>query len=262
MFARSEFGSPHLASSPRASVCMATYNGAEFIRAQLASILEQLQPDDEVVIVDDHSSDDTVAIVRALHDPRIVVLHNDQNLGYVRSFARAMTVARGDVLLLSDQDDIWAPGRRDALVSATESGGVVASNLALLESGEPLPSPISGRPWLLRRETGNQRLRNQLRILAGNAPYYGCAMAIHRNALKFVLPLPAYLTESHDLWIATVANHARALRHLDRVTVLRRVHENNASTPKPRSVRQALRSRLLLIRLWIEAVRRARRTLV
>lgn len=238
------------------SVCMATYNGAKYVREQLESILAELHPDDEIVIVDDASSDDTLAVIDGIDDPRISVYPNPHNLGYVRSFERAMMLATGDVLMLSDQDDIWIPGRRDALVAATMTRPIAASNLVLDTTGEPLRSPISGRPWALRAASGSERVRNELRILAGDAPYFGCTMAVRRSALPLVLPFPASLTESHDLWIATVGNAAGALIHVEQPTLRRRIHADNASSPRPRGVLAALGSRWLLIRLYFSARKR------
>ncbi|KQR49526.1 hypothetical protein ASF87_12380 [Microbacterium sp. Leaf161] len=241
---------------PSVSVCMATYNGAAYLREQLDSILAELRPDDQVVIVDDASTDDTVALLETYRDARVEVFRNAKNLGYVSSFERALSLASGDVLLLSDQDDVWVPGRRDALADAAVKFGVVASNLLLLDTGTPLRSPLTGRPWLLHGSAEHRPLRTELMILAGNAPYFGCAMAIRRDFLPLVTPFPDYLRESHDLWIATVANRAGMLTHLEQATVLRRVHDSNASTSRPRGLVAALRSRLLLVRLWREAGRR------
>lgn len=247
-------------SEPRTvSVCMATYNGSRYIGEQLTSILAQLRPTDEVVVVDDASSDATVEIIESLGDERIVVHRNGRNRGYVASFARAIELSTSDVVLLSDQDDIWVDGRLEALVTATREHAVVASNLMLLDSRRPLASPLTGRPWLLSPAHDGQRLRNELRILAGDAPYFGCAMALRRDALDLVMPFPDYLRESHDLWIATAANAAGELGHLEQATVLRRVHDDNASTSRPRGISAALRSRALLLRLWREARRRVRR---
>ena len=90
----------------RASICMATYNGAEFVEEQLASILAQLGTDDEIVIVDDASKDDTVAKIRELTDPRIRLIEAAANQGYVRSFEQAVRASRGAVNLPG------GPGRR------------------------------------------------------------------------------------------------------------------------------------------------------
>lgn len=241
---------------PRVSVCVATYNGARYVEHQLRSILDELGPDDEVVVVDDASTDDTVDIVAALEDPRVRLIRGGQNAGYVRTFERAMREATGDVVFLADQDDEWVPGRRAALMSGLGDADVCASNLELLGSGAPLASPLTRRPWRLASRGG--RLRKEVAILAGTAPYYGCAMAVRRPALRYLLPFPPYLRESHDLWIATAANVRGALVHAEAVTVRRRVHGENASTSRPRGLRAALRSRLLMVRLLGEAMRRRR----
>lgn len=241
----------------RVSVCMATYNGAQYLHEQLASIIEQLHPDDEVVIVDDASSDATVSIIERFDDPRIRLVRNEKNLGYVRTFERAMGLATGDVLLLSDQDDVWAEGRRDALMAAAGTG-VAAGNLLVLGSSEPLKSPLNGRAWVLRAEDGSRGARNIALILAGNIPYFGSAMAVHRDAMPLVHPFPEFLYESHDLWIAVAANMTKQMTHLEQTTLYRRYHDANASSPKPRGAREVLRSRVLLMRLMREARRRAR----
>lgn len=240
------------------SVCMATYNGALYVAEQLQSILDELEAHDEVVIVDDASTDSTVAVLEAVTDPRVRLIVQSKNHGYVRTFAHAMELASGDVLMLADQDDVWVPGRRRALVDALCDRQVAASNLVLLGGDAPLRSPLTGKPWRLRAETSRHRVRNEIRILAGAAPYFGCAMAVKRDFLSTLMPFPAYLGESHDLWIATVANTFGELQHVERATVRRRIHELNASSPRPRGVSAALRSRWMLVRLLGEALRRRR----
>ncbi|GAA1984897.1 glycosyltransferase [Microbacterium pumilum] len=242
----------------RVSVCMATYNGAVYVEHQLRSILSELVEDDEIIVVDDASTDDTVAVIASIGDPRIRVTPQSVNRGYVRTFETALLAATGDVLLLADQDDEWIPGRRAVLVDAATRSGVAASNLVLLDSGDPLRSPVSGRPWLLRAATSTQRLRNEARILAGVAPYFGCAMAIRRDMLAAITPFPSFLTESHDLWIATVANTAGRMSHVEQATVRRRIHGANASSASPRGLRPAIASRWMLLRAWREAGRRRR----
>jgi len=239
------------------SVCMAAYNGSLYILDQIRSILSELHPQDEIVIVDDASVDGTAEIVAGIEDSRVRLVRQERNLGYVRTFEHALRVARGDVVFLADQDDLWVPGRRAALLGGLKSGGVAASNLSLLPDDAPLRSPVTGRPWMLRSSSSSaQKLKNELRILSGVAPYFGCAMAIDRESLGKVLPFPAYLTESHDLWIATVANEEGILHHVEDVTVRRRIHADNASTSRPRGIGAALRSRWLLVRLLFEARRR------
>ena len=240
----------------RVSVCMATYNGAAFVGEQIRSILSELEPQDELVVVDDASRDDTLDVIRRIADPRIVLHPRDVNRGYVRTFEEAMQLAGGDVVMLADQDDVWIPGRRELFVRALQEGAVAASNLVLLGSDAPLPSPLRRVPWRLSARRSRQRLRNELRILAGIAPYFGCAMAMRRDVVDRVLPFPGFLTESHDLWLATFGNAHGLLVHIEQPTIRRRLHADNTSPSRPRGPAAVLRARWMLLRAWREALRR------
>lgn len=248
-----------MAGESTVSVCMATYNGERYLAHQLRSILDELTPADEVVIVDDASTDGTLAVADGIDDPRVRVIRQTANRGYVRTFEAAIAASTKDVVFLSDQDDEWVRGRRATLVEALRNRSIAAGDLVLLGDDSPLTSPLTRRPWRLGALPNGGSLVNEIRLLAGNAPYYGCAMAIRRDALDLVLPFPEFLTESHDLWIATVGNTARTLAHVRHPVLRRRLHDTNASAPRPRGVTKALQSRRMLIRAWAEARRRVRR---
>ena len=210
-------------------------------------------------MVDDRSTDGTVAAVRAHDDPRVRVVVRETNGGYVRAFATALGEARGRYVLLADQDDVWVPGRTDALVAALGDASVVASNLATLDGPDSIRDPRGRDGWRLRAADSRHHVRNVLGVLAGARPYFGCAMALRREVLDVAFPFPPWLRESHDLWFALYGNLTRDLAHLEQVTVLRRYHDDNASPDRPRGVRAALRSRLLLLRCLVELRRRVRR---
>jgi glycosyltransferase involved in cell wall biosynthesis len=248
------------AAQPRVSVCVATYRGAPWVVEQLESVLAQLGADDEVVVVDDASPDDTVDRVRSIGDPRIRLIAREQNLGYVRTFEQALREARGDMLLLADQDDVWEDGRVAAMVTALHDGAdVVATNLATLDGPDSIRGPYGQADWHLRAASSGHRVRNVLGVLIGNMPYYGCAMGLRRSALATVLPFPPLLTESHDLWIALQGNVVGRMRHLELRSVRRRFHADNASPDKPRGLTMVLRSRWMLVRASAELLRRRRR---
>lgn len=238
---------------------MATYNGERYVVEQIESILPQLAAEDELVVVDDASRDRTVELVRAIDDARIRFVQLEKNVGYVLAFQQAISIAQGALIMFSDQDDVWAEGRVDALAAALESGSVAASNLALFPSREPLTSPLTGREWRLRASDSSKSVRNVVRVLIGDAPYYGCAMAIRSEFRDVALPFPEYLVESHDLWIAVSANVNRTMRHVEDVTILRRLHDSNASPAKPRGVGAVIRSRIMLLRAVGTATRRRNR---
>ena len=161
----------------RASICMATYNGSQYVEEQLESILAQLGPEDEIVIVDDASTDDTVARIRRFADPRIRLIGADANQGYVRSFEQAVLASRGGAIFLADQDDVWMEGRLEAMLAALETHAVVASNFDVLGGGE--------RPRIprLRAADSGRHRANLWGILVGYRAYYGCGMAFRREVL-------------------------------------------------------------------------------
>lgn len=229
-------------------MCMATYRGSQLVEEQLASILEQLGPDDEVVVVDDASPDATADVVAAIGDPRIRLVRAPVNRGYVRTFEAALGLARGDVVFLADQDDIWRPGRVAAMRAALAEADVVATNLATLGQGDTLRGPFGQPDWHLRAADSGHHTRNVLGILAGNRPYFGCAMAVRRSALTGILPIPGFLTESHDLWIALWGNLNGSIRHLEIRSLDRRLHGDNQTPDRPRGIAAVLRSRLTLLR--------------
>jgi glycosyltransferase involved in cell wall biosynthesis len=224
------------------SVCMATYNGAAYISRQIGTILDELQHDDELIIVDDCSGDDTVDRAKAWQDARIRIIRNARNAGPNQSFARAIGLSTRPLIMLSDQDDVWVTGRRKLLADALVQSGklLVSSNQEYMDRDE---KPIAyNLPRILSRDS-EAIWKNILSMYTGHCAYYGCAMAFRRQLIRVILPLPAYV-ESHDLWIAMAANILGANLHLDEVTLRRRIHAANASL-KPRPVHEKIWSRVV-----------------
>jgi glycosyltransferase involved in cell wall biosynthesis len=226
------------------SVCMATYNGAAFVREQVASILQELGPNDELVVVDDGSVDGTCEILERFVDSRIRIYRNPTNLGPTQAFCRALELARSDVVFMADQDDVWIRGRINQMLGALERSGavVVSSNSSFIDrdGGE-----IAFAADRLRAEDSKRHLANIVAIFAGTAGYYGCAMAVRRSLISLILPMPNFV-ESHDLWIALAGNLLRRNAHISQITLQRRVHGGNASIVK-RSLYMKLRARGIFI---------------
>lgn len=87
------------------SVCMATYNGTKYIQEQINSILSQFGENDELVISDDGSKDDTCSIISSYQDSLIKLLFNKGKHGFIGNFENALSQCKGDYIFLSDQDD-------------------------------------------------------------------------------------------------------------------------------------------------------------
>jgi len=226
------------------SVCIATYNGAAYIREQLDSILAQLGEGDEVIVCDDQSSDGTLDIIDGYHDTRIRTFRNESRLGHVRNFEKAMSLSKGDYIFLSDQDDIWLPNRVQMMLSRFNGDPdveLVASNFDLIDvNGVHLGE--------FRRLGGVKKSRfgQVFAIFAGRAPYFGCTFLIRRRLLDSCLPIP-HGVESHDIWFALVASLVGKVVNLPEPTLLHRIHGGNVTTKKRRALVVVLRTRLLFV---------------
>lgn len=231
-------------SKLKVSVCMATYNGSPWIESQLCSILNELDSSDEVVVVDDCSSDDTAAKVMGIGDSRVRLIRNIQNVGHVQAFSRSIASALGDVLVLSDQDDLWIPGRVQLMTDLLSDASVCATGFIqrFPDSSEEV------LPRLRFREDGVRgfcRVLNEL--LFGKGPYWGCAMAFRADVRELILPIPSWV-ESHDHWIALAGGALGGVRVSPVSTVIRRLHERNVTPRGRRSVTRRIRTRLLTLR--------------
>lgn len=235
----------------RISVCLASYNGERYIEEQLQSILMQLDDLDEIIVVDDASSDGTTTVIESFTDPRIRLIVNSRNIGYVASFEKAITISSGNFVMLSDQDDIWLPGRVEILLNALKLKQFAASNF----------TTFGGRPNRLQKiklKRSNERhsLRNIFATWVGYRPYYGCTMAFRAEGKDRLLPFPSFLHETHDQWIAIVANMGAQMAHVEQATVTRRLHEDNTTPKKSRQIRIIFRARMNLLRAIFVALER------
>jgi glycosyltransferase involved in cell wall biosynthesis len=226
------------------SVCMATYNGELYVGAQLRSILDQLGDEDEVIVIDDCSTDRTVDVVNGFADPRILLRRNERNLGEVISFSRALEQATNEYVFLADQDDIWIPGRADRMIACLKDTGasLVTGNFVWMDTNEvPIDIPYDG----VASSNSSRHFGNVADIFIGKTNYFGCAMVLRRPFVKVVAPIP-WFVESHDLWIALASNVLRSNAHLDDATLRKRKHGHNAtSTVSSRSLPRKLWSRVL-----------------
>ena len=180
----------------KVSVCLAAFNGSRFVTRQLRSIIEQLRPHDELIVVDDASLDDTVALVEGMVDPRIRVIRRATNGGVSAAFVEAITLASGDVIFLADQDDRWLPGKVELVLEHIAAGNdlVVHDAIVVKDDRVVVPSLFAAR------RSGPGVLRNIVR-----SSYTGCCIAFRRAILPDVLPIPKSRRFFHDIWIGLTA---------------------------------------------------------
>lgn len=202
------------------SVCMATYNGGRFITQQIESILLQLREGDEIVVSDDSSTDDTIARINMFRDQRIRLFPGQRFRNHLLNFEFAMLQARHEIIILSDQDDVWLPGKVDAVLDALNNYDLVNTDHSVVDEfgHEIMPSyfdVVPSKPGVLK---------NLLKC-----SYFGCCMAFHRYVFTAAYPIPPYVS-SHDLWLGHVADIYFRVKFLPTVYTAYRKHENNVSS--------------------------------
>jgi glycosyltransferase involved in cell wall biosynthesis len=209
---------------------MATHNGGRFIAQQLESILRQLEPEDELIISDDSSTDDTTDIIRSFRDGRIRLFEGNTFYDPTFNFENALKNASGDIIALSDQDDVWLDGKVDAIRSAvdvsTDRYFMVILNGLIVEERE------NSRPRTIAEQTGakNGLLRNLF-----DSSYIGCCMAFKRELLDLALPFPGSLSR-HDWWLGLLNEIYGTVRFVDTLTIQYRRHDATV-TDLPKRIR-------------------------
>lgn len=212
---------------PIVSVCMASYNSERYITEQISSILPQLREQDELVVVDDASTDKTRERILGFRDPRIKLITQTKNQGVVETFEHAVRSASGDILFLSDGDDIWATDKVRKVLEAfanNPKARVVCSGLKLIdEKGEPF---------------NRSDYRHNMKFTAFLLPnlirnrFQGSSMAFRASLLPQVLPFPKSRIFLHDAWIGmcNTMTGGDTIYLPDQLIYYRR-HSNNASQP-------------------------------
>ena len=216
------------------SVCLACYNGGKFIAKQIESILASSKVS-ELLVSDDGSTDNTCEVLASITDSRMKVLSGPRH-GAASNFEFLLGRASGEVIFLSDQDDVWLPGKVDVTLQALERADLVVSDCSVVDSELRV---IVGS-FFQARGSGPGLLKN----LWKNT-FLGCCMAFRRQVLSYVLPFPGNLP-MHDWWIGLMASRKGRVLFLDEVLTLYRRHDANTTyaVVSEAPLRQRLRWRL------------------
>lgn len=113
--------------TPRLSVILPVYNASEYISTAVLSILAQSYTDFELIVIDDHSTDDTLEILEGIIDSRIRLIKKSVNSGYVESLNLAVRISNGIYIARMDADDISLPKRFEKQVSFLNENPEVAA---------------------------------------------------------------------------------------------------------------------------------------
>jgi len=219
---------------------MAAYNGSGYIGNQIASILPQLAQGDELIIVDDASLDDTVTIIEAFADSRIRLYRNTLNLGPTKTFDKALGLALGDLVFLSDQDDLWYAHKVATIRRQFEVGDLdlIVHDARVTSGGKVVSDSLF---QMCKSSPG--LLRNLI-----SSTHTGCCMVLRRSALAQLLPIPCKKGIFHDSWIGVFSSCLRQRKlFLNEPLIDYQRHGNNVSTMRRRGLMKVIPERLNLI---------------
>ncbi len=190
---------------PHISVVLCTFNGGRFLREQLDSIARQSRLPSELVVCDDRSSDNTIAILKGFAAEAsfpVRIIENQQRLGSTRNFDKAIGLASGDFIALCDQDDRWAPGKlerlSDFLIGDSFIGGVFSDANLIDDSSRPIGVRLFAKHkfsfWKQQKF-----LHNPLSILLKHDVVTGCTLMFRASLRTHCLPIPGSWV--HDGWL-------------------------------------------------------------
>ncbi len=179
------------------SVALAAYKGEQYISEQIDSILSQLGENDELIISDDYPEGKTREIVLGYSskDKRISYIEG-KGMGVVKNFENALNACTGDIIFLSDQDDVWMPDKVDCVLKEISNGADLVLHDASVTDSE---LNITETSYFAVHSSNASFFSN----MARNS-FVGCCMAFTKEVLQESLPFPAALP-MHDWWIALVA---------------------------------------------------------
>jgi len=209
---------------------MCTYNGADFLPAQLESILAQSRKPDQIVVCDDGSTDETRALLQKFEkaSPDVILLRfNKKNLGSIKNFEQAIGLCNGDVIALSDQDDVWRPDKLQLIEDRfkKQSTGLVFSDAELVEENL---TPLNRRMW---NEVGFDEHKKKLlrsgralEVLVTGWTVTGATMAFRAGFKNICLPVPEGIAMIHDGWIALAIAAVADVVALDEPLIQYRQH--------------------------------------
>ena len=235
---------------------MSSYNGQHFIHNQIQSILSQLNKTDELIVVDDFSSDNTVKIIKKFKDDRIKIVVNNKNIGSISSFNKALTLAKGNYIFLADQDDVWYNAKVKTSISQLEK-----DNLDLIVHDARVVDInnnriISESLFKLYKSSPNL-IRNLV-----SSRHTGCCMMIKSDALKKMLPIPIPINEKgfianlfsikgiqHDNWLGVLSSIYRLKKKFIKIPLIdyHRHDKNESPLLRKRNFLSALIDRIILI---------------
>ncbi len=232
------------------SVAMCTFNGARFLATQLKSIADQERPPDEIVICDDGSSDGSIEILREFAHcapfPTQVVV-NEDNLGSTRNFEKAISLCKGAVVALADQDDVWYRHKlgciEDAFLQSTETALAFSDADLIDDDSQCVPGHLWPTFAFDRAEQRKCASGDALAVLLKHPVVTGATMAFRRDYFELFAPIPA--SQIHDRWISLLLAVQGKFAVISDRLIQYRQHAGQQVGPGPRTLQERTQRAML-----------------
>jgi glycosyltransferase involved in cell wall biosynthesis len=229
------------------SICIAVYNGSEFLLPQLLSVLPQLGIEDEIIVVNDCSTDNSLDVLNSVNDSRIKIIENSANMGVLKSFEAAITASSGDYIFLCDQDDVWMPGKIETCMKKFESSDVllIVSDAYVMSEDKIMIDTFyqtrGSKPGFIRNIIKNS--------------FIGCCMAFQKELKQHILPFPESIP-MHDQWIGLVAEMHSHVEFIPERLLIYRRHSNNVTQLNTTTLSSIVKKRFAIVKMFYEYFRR------
>lgn len=213
------------------SVCMAVHNGLPYLRQQLESILTQLHDNDELIISDDGSNDGSIDFIKNINDNRIKLLKlkkEKQDYGeeiffrmkkIADNFENSISSATGDIIVFSDQDDIWVSDKLEYIRENMVGDCFIHDGIVINNKGETIGKTLFA---LLKKSSSFFNMFYK-------PPFVGCCMAVSKKIIDIALPFPHYPIE-YDTYIGFCSKIFGRIQFSNKHLIIYRRHGNNASS--------------------------------
>lgn len=227
---------------------MCTYNGSRYLAQQLESIASQNELPDELIVCDDRSTDQTLEILEAFSQKapfRVRLFWNVERLGPAKNFEKAVRLCEGEIIALSDQDDIWKPEKlarlRHTFEKHPEAGYVFSDAEMVNENGESLGQKL----WDavdIRGKLTKFSGAGQVEVLLRHNLITGATMAFRSSLRNIFLPIPA--AWMHDYWIVLLGSALSSGVPLEESLMMYRRHASQVCGWRKKTAWQVLRDSL------------------
>ena len=208
-------------ASQLVSVVMCVYNGERFLNEQIESILNQTYSFFEFLILDDQSTDSSFNIIvnYAKKDSRIRYSRNDENIGFNRNFEKGLQLSTGDLIAISDQDDVWLNTKLECLVNNIHDNLLIYSNSVCIdEFGTMLDIKLNHNIIHVDKPTYKSFLNDN--FITGHTCLFKKAL------LNVALPFPVNIF-FYDWWLGFCASYVGNVGYIERVLTHYRIHSES-----------------------------------